>query len=304
MQRVADLLNRALCKAGIPFQKEVSLAPYTTLRIGGAASFFVQPKELEKLVNLVQVLRQESIPFTFLGRGSNLLVDDEGFQGCVICTRELNHVAVEGEGLRAGCGAPLAGLAKLALAEGLTGMEFAIGIPGTVGGALYSNAGVKEAEVSALVKEAKVLTPSGKIGLWSAKSFHFGYRASKLQKRQWVVLEALFQLKKGSLRKIERKMQAYIEQRTETQPLQQHNCGSIFKNPLPHYAGALIEQAGLKGVRVGGIAVSTKHANFFVNLGGGSSWEVEALMALVQKRVQEAFHIKLQPEIQKLLPWK
>lgn len=274
------------------------LANYTTWKIGGPADILVIPSGKEQLVNTVKLLHKHGVPWMKLGRGSNMLVSDKGFRGVVIKLGEgLDQLQFEGETVRVGGAYSFIKLSVMAGKEGLTGLEFASGIPGTVGGAVYMNAGAHASDVSRIFKEAEIVLDTGELVHYTADDMQFSYRHSILHERSGVVLEATFQLAHGDRREIAATLASYKDRRLRTQPLQLACCGSVFRNPPGDYAARLIQEAGLKGYRVGGAEVSMLHANFIVNTGQATARDVLTLMEEIQQTIQSKYGISLVPEV-------
>jgi UDP-N-acetylmuramate dehydrogenase len=274
------------------------LAPYTTWKIGGPADIFVVPATKDKLAACVNLLYRNSIPWLIIGRGSNLLVGDQGFRGVVLKINEmLDHIRFEGTLVYAGAACSLVKLSRLAAKEGLTGLEFAGGIPGSVGGAVYMNAGAHGSDVSHILKQAEVLLQTGELIIMQSEDLQYAYRHSLLHDVPGIVTEAVFELSEGDRKEIAGAMAAYRDRRVRTQPLQQACAGSVFRNPDRDHAARLIEAAGLKGLRVGGAEVSVKHANFIVNIGQATAQDVLTLIDLIQTAIKQEFGIQLVPEV-------
>lgn len=286
----------ALLPAGC-VRENVTLAPYTTMRTGGPAALFAEPRNAQQLAHVHQWAQAKGLPLLILGNGSNLLIADSGFDGLVIhLGRALSEVSVFANTLTAQAGASLAAAARAAAQASLTGLEFAAGIPGSIGGAVCMNAGAYGGEIAQVIVSARVLTPEG-VRTVSKDELSLGYRSSAVMQNGWVVLEATFELAPGSPDEIKATMADLAARRREKQPLQYPSCGSFFKRPVGYYAGALIEQAGLKGYRVGDAQVSELHAGFVINRGHATSSEIYRLMQEVQCRVQAQFGVTLEPEV-------
>ena len=286
----------ALLPAGC-VRKNVTLAPYTTMRTGGPAALFAEPRNAQQLAHVHQWTQEKGLSLLILGNGSNLLIADSGFDGLVIhLGRALSEVSVFANTLTAQAGASLAAAARAAAQASLTGLEFAAGIPGSIGGAVCMNAGAYGGEIAQVIVSARVLTPEG-VRTVSKDELSLGYRSSAVMQNGWVVLEATFELAPGSPDEIKATMADLAARRREKQPLQYPSCGSFFKRPVGYYAGALIEQAGLKGYRVGDAQVSEMHAGFVINRGHATSSEIYRLMQEVQCRVQAQFGVTLEPEV-------
>lgn len=274
------------------------LASYTTWKIGGPADALVVPGNKEQLVELVSLLHTYRIPWLQLGRGSNMLISDKGIRGVVIkLGRELDHAVFRGEEVTGGGGYSLVKLSVLAGKEGLTGLEFAGGIPGTVGGAVYMNAGAHGSDVSRIFKSADIVLDTGELVTFTAAEMAFAYRHSILHERKGIVAEAKFELRPGDRKEISGAMAAFKERRRCTQPLQMACAGSVFRNPPGDHAARLVENAGLKGMRVGGAEVSMQHANFIVNTGQATAEDVLTLMHHIQETIKTEFGISLMPEV-------
>lgn len=286
----------ALLPAGC-VRENVTLAPYTTMRTGGPAALFAEPRNAQQLAHVHQWAQEKGLSLLILGNGSNLLIADSGFDGLVIhLGRALSEVSVFANTLTAQAGASLAAAARAAAQASLTGLEFAAGIPGSIGGAVCMNAGAYGGEIAQVIVSARVLTPEG-VRTVSKEELSLGYRSSAVMQNGWVVLEATFELVPGSPDEIKATMADLAARRREKQPLQYPSCGSFFKRPVGYYAGALIEQAGLKGYRVGDAQVSEMHAGFVINRGHATSSEIYRLMQEVQRRVQAQFGVTLEPEV-------
>ncbi len=274
------------------------LANHTTWRIGGPADLLIQPDDKAALIRAVHILHRHHVPWTVIGRGSNLLVRDGGIRGAVFKVAEgLSHCECKGEEVRVGAGYSMIRLAVETGKLGLTGMEFAGGIPGSVGGAVYMNAGAHGSDLSRILKEAEILFEDGETKVLTNEELQFSYRTSLLQWRKGIVLEAVFQLRKGDRKEIAQVLAANKDRRRRTQPLQMPCAGSVFRNPPGDHAGRLIEAAGLKGYTCGGAQVSEIHANFIVNRGGATATDVLTLMEHVRSTVKEKFGIDLHPEV-------
>lgn len=280
------------------------LAPYTTWRIGGPADVLVTPSSKEKLAETVAFLSSKGVPWFLLGRGSNLLVSDKGFRGAVIrLGSAFEKVRFEGETVYSGAAFSLIKLSVLAGKAGLTGLEFAGGIPGTVGGAVFMNAGAHGSDMSKILVEAEILTESGEWRWMSPADLQYAYRHSVLHEQPGIITEAVFRLQVGDRKEIAGAMAAYKDRRLRTQPMQLPCAGSTFRNPPGQFAARLIEEAGLKGTRVGGAEVSAQHANFIVNTGGATARDVEELMSLIRSRVKASAGVELVPEVRKIGEW-
>ena len=278
--------------------QEEPMAAHTTFRIGGPARRFARPRRPEELSALLELAGERRWPVLLVGNGSNLLVSDRGLDRLVIHTGALERIARTGENvLRSGAGAGLARLASFALREGLTGLEFAHGIPGSLGGAVCMNAGAYGGEMRQVVTRVWAWFPGEGTAVLGPEALGFGYRHSVFSEKPGAVLEAEVALAPGDPAAIRETMEDLSRRRREKQPLELPSAGSTFKRPEGRFAGALIEQCGLKGVRVGGAQVSPKHAGFVVNTGGATCADVRALIELVRARVREETGVDLEPEV-------
>lgn len=295
MKKIAD----ELMQAGIEkVWTDEPLANHTTWRIGGPADLLIQPKDKASLQKALQILHRHEIPWSVIGRGSNLLVRDRGIRGAVLKVAEgLSHCEFRGEEVCVGAGYSMIRLAVETGKKGLTGMEFAGGIPGTVGGAVYMNAGAHGSDLSRILIDAEILFKNGESKVLSNEELSFSYRTSLLQKQKGIVLEARFQLRTGDRKEIAATLAANKERRRNTQPLQMPCAGSVFRNPPDDHAGRLIEAAGLKGYQIGGAQVSEKHSNFIVNCGGATAADVLTLINHVRSTILEKNGIDLHPEV-------
>ncbi|HBZ82833.1 UDP-N-acetylmuramate dehydrogenase [Brevibacillus sp. FSL K6-0770] len=274
------------------------LANHTTWRVGGPADLLIQPKDKESLLKALQIIHRHEIPWSVIGRGSNLLVRDGGIRGAVFKVAEgLSHCEFRGEEVCVGAGYSMIRLAVETGKMGLTGMEFAGGIPGTVGGAVYMNAGAHGSDLSRILIEAEILFANGECKVLSNDELSFSYRTSLLQKEKGIVLEARFQLRTGDRKQIAATLATNKDRRRQTQPLQMPCAGSVFRNPPNDHAGRLIEAAGLKGYQIGGAQVSEKHSNFIVNCGGATATDVLTLIEHVRSTILAKYGIDLHPEV-------
>ncbi len=274
------------------------LAPYTTWKIGGPADLFIVPETKEQLIKAINILREAGMPWMKIGKGSNMLISDKGYRGAVIKLGSgFEAIRFDGPIAYAGAAAGFIKLARMAGKQGLSGLEFAGGIPGSVGGAVYMNAGAHGSDLSRVIQYAEVLLESGELAQMGRDELDFSYRHSVLQGKRMIVTEAVFELAYGNREEIAAAMATYQERRLRTQPLQSASSGSVFRNPEGHYAAKLIEEAGLKGLRAGGAQVSTLHANFIVNTGNATAQDVLTLINQIQSRILELYDVQLTPEV-------
>lgn len=280
------------------------LSRYTSYRLGGPADIFVTPRTIDEVGVVVQIAAEAGVPVTVIGGGSNLLIADAGVRGVVVrIGRGLNRIEItEAEELvRVECGAPFPRLAKMAAQHGLAGLEFAGGIPGTVGGALTMNAGAHADSIGDVVESVTVFDENGEQKVLDHAQMQFSYRMSRLQTETGLVaVKARLRLKAGEPKEIQRKMRAYLMRRRQSQPLGTYNAGSVFKNPVNDYAGRLLELSDCKGMTEGDAIVSPVHANFIINQGEATAEDVRRLIGRVQGRVHERFGVRLEPEVRML----
>lgn len=277
-----------------------ALARYTTMKIGGPADILIVPSSVAGVENTLDLVKKYNTKWTAIGRGSNLLVSDKGIEGVVIRLGEgLDHLEVEGTTVRVGGGYPLIKLSTLLSRQGLAGLEFASGIPGSVGGAVYMNAGAHKSDMSEILMSARIMFEDGTMKWLTKEEMGFSYRTSVLQtKRPGIVVEAKLQLKEGNREEIVGVMQKNKDYRRETQPWNHPCAGSIFRNPLPNFAGDLVEKAGLRGQQIGGAKISEMHGNFIVNAGSASAQDVLDLIAFVKKTIKEKFGVDMHTEVE------
>ncbi|MDT2045705.1 UDP-N-acetylmuramate dehydrogenase [Priestia flexa] len=276
------------------------LSKHTTMKIGGPADVLLEPSSVENLKIAMDIIRKHNVKWRAIGRGSNLLVSDKGIEGVVIkLGAGLDDLQIDGERVTVGGGYSSIKLATVITKQGLSGLEFSSGIPGSVGGAVYMNAGAHGSDMSQILEKAYILFEDGTLEWLSNEEMKFSYRNSILQKeRPGVCVQAVLQLKKGTRDEIVGVMQKNKDYRRETQPWNFPCAGSIFRNPLPNYAGDLIEKSGLKGYSIGGAQISEMHGNFIVNTGNGTASDVLALIDHVKKTIKERFDIDMHTEVE------
>lgn len=274
---------------------------HTTFRVGGNADYFVMPQNAEEVKNIVALCKEADMPYYILGNGSNLLVGDKGYRGVIIqIYKEMNHIRIDGDKVIAQAGALLSRVGTATLEAELTGFEFAAGIPGTVGGAVFMNAGAYGGEMKDIIANATVLTQDGDIVTINKEDLELGYRTSVIAKKGYVVLEAEYQLQKGDKEAIRARMDELKVQRVTKQPLEYPSAGSTFKRPEGYFAGKLIQDAGLRGFQVGGAEVSEKHCGFVINKDQATAADIQELMRQVSDKVMQEFGVKLEPEVKTL----
>jgi UDP-N-acetylmuramate dehydrogenase len=289
----------SLQKECITAQQNVSLKKLCSFQIGGNARVVVYPDSTESLCRAVSLAVYHGLRFFIVGKGSNLLFADEGFDGVIICTGKVNGISIIGSSIRAECGVSLGTLSRLAHEHSLTGFEFAHGIPGNCGGAVFMNAGAFGHEICEILESCTYFDARNnrKVSI-DASQLQFSYRHSMfMEMPHLIILNATFRLQPGDMVQISTQMSANMQARKERQPLGLPNAGSIFKRPAGTAAGKLIDDCGLKGVRVGGAEVSTKHAGFIVNFNHATAQDVLQLMHYIQTTVYETYQIQLEPEI-------
>ena len=271
---------------------------HTTFRIGGPADYFVSPGDEESLREVIRICRETQTPFTLIGNGSNLLVGDGGYRGVVIClARTMSEIRVEGDTITAEAGAMLSSVAREAYNASLTGLEFAAGIPGTLGGGVIMNAGAYGGELKQVIESVRLMTAEGEIVTRSCEEMEFGYRTSRAMKDGSYILSATIKLEKGDQSSIKEIMDDLKDRRVSKQPLDLPSAGSTFKRPEGYFAGKLIMDSGLAGFTVGGAQVSEKHCGFVVNRGGATAKDVRSLMQQVEERVLADYGVTLEPEV-------
>lgn len=296
MEQLIQKLQSVLGEEGL-LLKEL-MKEHTTFRVGGAADLFLMPKNAQELKESISVLKQYEVPFLIIGNGSNLLVRDKGIRGAVIqMYQRMNAITLEGETMYIQCGALLSAAAAKAAEAGLTGLEFASGIPGTLGGAVVMNAGAYGGEMKDVLVHADVLTAEGELKTISAAELELGYRHSIIPEAGYIVLGAELCLQQGDKEAIRARMTELAEQRREKQPLQYPSAGSTFKRPEGYFAGKLVQDAGLKGKTIGGAQVSEKHSGFLINIGNATAQDILDLIAYCQKEVMEQFGVMLETEV-------
>lgn len=297
MQELADALS---CASGdIEVRENERMSRHTTFAIGGPADLFILPKTADALQCALGVLRERHMPFLVMGNGSNMLVADAGIRGAVVCTTAMNQIVSGDDGsLTAEAGALLSAVAHSALRAGLTGAEFAGGIPGSLGGAVFMNAGAYDGQMAQIVARTEYLDSEGALQTIEGAAHAFDYRKSVFRSHaEWTVVRSTLRLSAGDPAAIQEKMNDLAQRRRDKQPLNFASAGSTFKRPAGYFAGRLIEDAGLKGASVGAAQVSEKHAGFLINRGGATCGDMLRLIELVQRRVREQFGVELECEV-------
>jgi len=292
------IINKFEQVSGLEVKTAISLKKYTTFKVGGPADLFVVPHHRAALQEALAAVKDHPspLPHLILGRGSNIIFSDKGFRGLIIHTGQLDHYQVRGQTITAGAGISLSRLADIAAENNLGGLEFASGIPGSLGGAVYMNAGAYGREIKDVLIRASIMNSSGEMKKYSSQELAFSYRHSLLQEKNIMLIEAEFGLDSRPASAVKSRMKKINRQRKKKQPLEYPSAGSIFKRPENDYAGRLIEEAGLKGTRIGGAEVAVKHAGFIINRGGATAADIKKLVHIVQQEVYEKSGIKLETE--------
>lgn len=293
---VVEALKGIVPEENILLQEQ--MAGHTTFRIGGPADCFLQLENEEQLQKVQKYLNLVEVPYFILGNGSNLLVSDKGYSGIILHVGEkMSGIRVMGNTIVAQAGALLSQVSKAACVHGLTGLEFAFGIPGTMGGGVVMNAGAYGGDMSQVVTKVRVINKEGEVMELDNSTMEFGYRCSSIKNQSFAVTEVTLQLEEGDRKEIFAKMEELVAKRKEKQPLGNPSAGSTFKRPEGHFAGKLIMDAGMRGFQIGGARVSDKHCGFIINMGNATSDDVRDVIEEVQTRVKERFHVELEPEI-------
>lgn len=276
---------------------DAEMKNYVHFRVGGPADILLIPETKEQVVNSIEICRSNKVPFYVVGNGSNLLVRDGGIRGVVIKLGEVKNITVNGDKVNAECGALLKDVSSAGLSNSLTGFEFACGIPGTVGGAVFMNAGAYHGEISDVIESADVIDTEGNIITLNKEELELGYRSSSVMKKGYIVLCAIFKLQDGEEEKIKERVDDLTFMRESKQPLEYPSAGSTFKRPEGYFAGKLIQDAGLKGFVLGGAAVSEKHSGFVINKNKATAKDIIDLIHHVQNEVKNQFGVELHPEV-------
>ena len=297
-------MNKDLMIAQFPeiaLLKDEPLLNYTYTKTGGPADILAFPKTADEAKQeakqLLDYCREQAIPWIVLGNASNLIVRDGGIRGVVIMLSEMNQIVVDGTSLIVDAGAKLIDTTYVALHESLTGFEFACGIPGSVGGAVFMNAGAYDGEIQDVFASCDVLLANGQIVTYTKEEMEFAYRHSKLQEQKMIILSSRFDLAKGDQEQIKKRMDELTELRQLKQPLEYPSCGSVFKRPVGHFTGKLIQDAGLQGLKWGGAQISEKHAGFIVNVDQATATDYVELIAHIQQVIKETFDVTLETEV-------
>lgn len=273
------------------------LSEYVNFKVGGPADILLIPNSKEQVIKSIKICKENNIPFYLIGNGSNILVRDGGFRGVVLSLKNVKNIYVDGEKIEAECGVMLKEVSDKAIENSLTGFEFACGIPGTIGGAVFMNAGAYDGEISKVIESAEVIDENCNIIRLSREELDFGYRSSLVMKKGYTVLSAVFKLEKGQVKTIKELVDDLTNKRESKQPLEYPSAGSTFKRPTGYFAGKLIQDAGLKGYSIGGAAVSEKHSGFVINKGNATAKDITDLIKYIQDEVKRQFGVELHPEV-------
>ena len=291
LAKLQDILGALTIKANEP------LSNYTYTKTGGPADLLVFPRSVEQVQRVLAAVKQENLPLTVLGNASNLIVKDGGIRGLVMILTDMQELVLEGNQLKAASGAALIEASRLAAAAGLTGLEFACGIPGSIGGAIYMNAGAYGGEVKDVISQVQTMTRDGQLKTYAGADCDFSYRHSRFQEGDEVILGVTFDLAPGDQSAIDAKVAELTHLRQSKQPLEYPSCGSVFKRPEGYFAGKLIQDAGLQGYQVGGAQVSTKHAGFIVNVDHATATDYLAVIEQVRLVVWARTGVFMEPEV-------
>ncbi len=294
---IYNILSERIGKIkGLQLKKNIPLKDYTTFAVGGPADFFLKPEKISHLTQALPIIQELKIPYFILGKGSNLIVGDKGFRGIIIYTGQLREYTIKENRITAMSGLLLHELAEITCQTELSGLEFASGIPGSLGGALYMNAGAYGGEMKDLVKKAKIVTMSGEVKELTASQLELDYRHSILQEEDYLAYSVTLALTSGLREEIRKKINKLHDKRWSKQPMEWPSAGSIFKRPPGHYTGPLIEKAGMKGASFGGAKVSEKHAGFIINKNNATAEDIVQLIELVKKEVYKISGVELEVE--------
>lgn len=297
LKKIKDLLMNKIDEEYII--ENVPMAEHSSFKAGGNADLMVLPQSIEQLKDVLQILADGDHPYMILGNGSNILVRDGGYRGIMVkMGSAFDNVQIDGMHVICGAGTLLSVAAKTAAAAGLTGLEFASGIPGSIGGAVFMNAGAYDGEMKFVLEKARIISKDGKKDIYmTAEELDMGYRHTVLHETGDIVAEAVFKLEEGDVDEIKAKIADLTARRNSKQPVQFPSAGSFFKRPTGYFAGKLVQDAGLKGLTVGGAQVSELHSGFVINIGGATATDILQLMEIVQQTVMDKFGVMLEPEV-------
>ncbi|MCM3132479.1 UDP-N-acetylmuramate dehydrogenase [Paenibacillus polysaccharolyticus] len=273
------------------------LKNHTFIQIGGKADILVHPTTVEEITKVVEIANSHQLPLTVIGKGSNVIIKDGGIRGVTISLSRFDQIEVSGTRIMAQSGSDIIDVSRAALAHSLKGMEFACGIPGSTGGALYMNAGAYGGQIADVIEKATVITREGNVVVIPREEMKLSYRNSLFKMDHYIILDAEFTLSEGNQEEISSKMKELTFLRESKQPLEYPSCGSVFKRPEGHFAGKLIQDCQLQGTRIGGAEISTKHAGFIVNVDHATAKDYEDLIQFIQKKVWDTFQVELETEV-------
>ncbi|WP_427050718.1 UDP-N-acetylmuramate dehydrogenase [Paenibacillus sp. TC-CSREp1] len=273
------------------------LKNHTFIRIGGKADILVHPTTVEEITKVVEIANSHQLPLTVIGKGSNVIIKDGGIRGVTISLSHFDQIKVEGTRIVAQSGSDIIDVSRTALAHSLTGLEFACGIPGSTGGALYMNAGAYGGQIADVIEQATVITREGNVVVIPREEMKLSYRNSLFKMDHYIILDAKFSLRQGDKQEIASKMDELTFLRESKQPLEYPSCGSVFKRPEGYFAGKLIQDCQLQGTRIGGAEISMKHAGFIVNVDHATAKDYEDLIQFIQKKVWDTFQVELETEV-------
>lgn len=293
MSKIIDELAQI---QNLKLEQNVMLKKYTTFKVGGPADIFITPRTEQALKSLTRIINESEQSYFVLGKGSNIIVGDKGYDGVIIYTGQLDKIKVDNNTIVAQSGATLKDIAEIAQDHSLTGMEFASGIPGSLGGAVFMNAGAYGGEMNDIIQKVSAVDQKGQKKVMPKKELNLSYRSSIFQENEYIILDAFLELKKGKKENIRAKMDKLERKRKTKQPLEYPSAGSSFKRPEDHYTGPLIEKANMKGYQIGGAQVSEKHAGFIINKGNATAQDIIKLIQKIQKEVYAISGVKLKPE--------
>jgi UDP-N-acetylmuramate dehydrogenase len=293
MSKIIDELAQI---QNLKLEQNVMLKKYTTFKVGGPADIFITPRTEQALKSLTRIINESEQSYFVLGKGSNIIVGDKGYNGVIIYTGQLDKIKVDNNTIVAQSGATLKDIAEIAQDHSLTGMEFASGIPGSLGGAVFMNAGAYGGEMNDIIQKVSAVDQKGQKKVMPKKELNLSYRSSIFQENEYIILDAFLELKKGKKENIRAKMDKLERKRKNKQPLEYPSAGSSFKRPEDHYTGPLIEKANMKGYQIGGAQVSEKHAGFIINKGNATAQDIIKLIQKIQKEVYAISGVKLKPE--------
>jgi UDP-N-acetylmuramate dehydrogenase len=290
-----ELFSKIYSENGL--ETDALMSNHISFKVGGKVDLLLKPESIEQVSKSIKLCRENSIPYYIIGNGSNLLVRDGGIRGVVIKLSELKDIIVDDRNIKAYCGALLKDVSDIAMKHSLSGIEFACGIPGSIGGAVFMNAGAYDGEIKNVIIEAEVIDKNGDYKVLKGNALEFGYRTSNIKSQGYIVVSATLGLIEGDKQKIVNRVDELTKRREEKQPLEYPSAGSTFKRPEGYFAGKLIQDAGLKGFSIGGAQVSEKHSGFVINKGNATATDILNLIKHIQSEVKRQFGVELEPEV-------